>query len=48
MNSRTDRLIAIARRRVQQGNHIPLDLFAELMGAGIDVTELERNARNGA
>lgn len=46
--TRTARLIAIARRRVRADKKIPLDLFAELMGAGIDVTELERTARNGA
>jgi hypothetical protein len=42
----TRKLVHRAQHHIRQHNPIPLDLFADLMGAGIDVTELERTTRN--
>jgi hypothetical protein len=45
--SRTERLIRVAKRHIRKGNPIPLDLYAALDAAGVNINELERNARNG-
>lgn len=40
-------LTSLAKGYVRDGSPIPLDLYAKLDAAGVDITELERNARNG-
>ncbi len=42
----TEHLIRKAQHHIRTSQPIPLDLFADLMSAGIDVTELERTTRN--
>lgn len=37
-----------ARMYIIQQRRIPLDLYQQLADEGIDISELERNARNGA
>lgn len=46
MNYHAERLIRQAQHHIRKHSPIPLDLFAQLMDAGIDVTELERSTRN--
>lgn len=41
-----DRLINRAKEHIRATGIIPLDLFADLHSAGVDVTELERNTHN--
>jgi hypothetical protein len=41
-------LIFKAKTLIKSGGLIPLDLYAALDAEGVDITELERNARNGA
>lgn len=40
-------LIRKAKMYIAGGGPIPLDLYAQLDSEGIDIQELERNARNG-
>lgn len=40
------RLTKRAEKLLRQGKTIPLDLFAQLISCGVDVTELERKIRN--
>lgn len=47
MSFYTERLTRKAEKHLNDSGVIPLDLFAQLMEAGIDVTELERKVRNG-
>lgn len=37
--------IAIAEEILRDGDPLPLDLYAALVEAGVDIDELERNAR---
>lgn len=47
MSFYTERLVRKATKQLEADGVIQLDLFAKLMEAGIDVTELERKVRNG-
>jgi hypothetical protein len=40
-------LIRTARTYIEASRPIPLDLYAQLDAAGVDITELERTIRNG-
>ena len=42
----TERLVERAHAYLSRGDVIPLDLFSELMVAGIDVIQLEKNHAN--
>jgi hypothetical protein len=39
----TDSLISQAARYWNRGEYLPIDLFAEMLGMGLDVEALERN-----
>lgn len=41
------RAVSKAETLLREGERIPLDLYAELVGYGVDVNELERTTRNG-
>lgn len=45
--TRRERLVKKAQIYMREGEKIPLDLFADLLSEGVDVTELERTMRNG-
>ena len=42
------RIIRSAKASILAGNPIPLNIYAALDSAGVDINELERNTRNGA
>lgn len=46
MSMYTERLVDRATAYLSRGDVIPLDLFSELMLAGIDVIELEKKHSN--
>jgi hypothetical protein len=46
LSAYTERLLDRAAAYLSRGDVIPLDLFSELMVAGIDVVELEKNHSN--
>ena len=46
MSAYTERLLDRAAAYLSRGDVIPLDLFSELMVAGIDVIQLEKNHAN--
>jgi len=43
----TDRLIRKAHKALSKDGVIPLDLYAQLDAAGVDINELTRNFDNG-
>lgn len=45
--SKRHRLAKSAERYFKAGEPIPLDLFVECLTHGVDITALERKARNG-
>jgi hypothetical protein len=46
LSAYTERLLDRAAAYLSRGDVIPLDLFSELMVAGIDVVQLEKNHAN--